>query len=72
MAEITNQTLNQLLAVAEEKTRIHALTNEQLAREALSTGLCDYMLVDEMMTRLDPHWADEEPAATLPNASRRE
>lgn len=55
------QIIKNLLAITEESIRLESLSNQELVKEALSAGLCDILIVDEMMTRLDPAWFNETP-----------
>ena len=60
-----------LLSLVNESIRLNSLTNAELVREALTAGLCDISIVDEMMTRLDPlwYWRDTETDPNLPPAN---
>ena len=53
---------NALISLVDDKSRLEKLTNQQLVQECLQTTGTDFAVVDEMMTRLDPKWSNEEAA----------
>lgn len=42
-----------------EESRLAALSNELLVAECLGCDAADYLVVIEMMNRLDPNWSKE-------------
>ena len=58
--ELESKMLNNCRALIEEKERLSKLSNEELVKECLQNPATDYPVVEEMMNRLWPGWADEE------------
>ena len=57
---ITDEIAEKILDSVHEQIRLEKLTNEELVKECLlDNDLADYPIVEEMMTRLDPHWMNE-------------
>lgn len=53
------QMLENLSEVLIESDRLKKLSNEDLVRECIKIPETDYLIVDEMCTRLFPEWANE-------------
>lgn len=55
---VTEQEASTLLSMIDAHSKFAAMTNQQLVDECLSHGAADYLVVTEMMSRLDPGWED--------------
>lgn len=52
-----------VIAMLVESDRLRSLSNTELVAECAETAAADYLIVAEMMDRLDPDWAKEEEEA---------
>lgn len=59
--ELSSNQTHPLLEILGEQFRLEGLTIHQLVDEALSSDASDFLLVQEMMTRLDPTWMHRHP-----------
>ena len=55
----TDKELAGILDMINETNRLEKLTNAELVAECVRLDAADYLVVQEMMGRLDPHWAGE-------------
>ena len=51
-----------LVEVLDARALLKTRTNAELVAECLKTDAADYLVVMEMMDRLDPGWENEKPA----------
>lgn len=58
--EITPKMVEVFFSWWVEDERLRKLTNAELVAECAKLDAADYAVVEEMMTRLDPKWFEEE------------
>lgn len=55
----TDKEQARMLAMLDEANRLEKLTNAELVAECNQYDAADLLIIQEMMNRLDPHWAEE-------------
>lgn len=63
---VNQQLADRLLQILDERERLRALCNADLVREALESKASEYLVVEEMMNRLDPDWEKRANCPPLP------
>ncbi len=59
ISDFTPDLCENLLNLIELRAQISKMDNKQLVLEVLKTDAADFILVEEMMTRLYPEWMNE-------------
>jgi hypothetical protein len=53
---ITDKEIEAILDMMAEQDRLRSLTNAELVAECAGMDAADYLIVEEMMDRLEPDW----------------